>query len=161
MSNSIHATTLAAALGCGLIAGLCFTFSIAVMPAFDDLSPSAAIAAMQSINRTIVNPLFLLALLGTALACVVLVVWSIRAWGQPGARLVLAGAALYLVGMIGVTFAANIPLNDTLDSVRAGGASAAQDWSDFSGPWTALNHVRTVATLAAAGLLTAGLSSAD
>jgi len=160
MSNSIHATTLAAALGCGLIAGLCFTFSIAVMPAFDDLSPSAAIAAMQSINRSIVNPLFLLALLGTALACVVLVVWSIRAWGQPGTRLVLAGAALYLVGMIGVTFAGNIPLNDTLDSVPAGGSGTAQDWSGFAGPWTVLNHVRTVAVLAAAGLLTSGLSSA-
>ncbi len=161
MSNSIHVTTLAAALGCGLIAGLCFTFSIAVMPAFDDLSPSAAIAAMQSINRTIVNPLFLLALLGTALACVVLVVWSIRAWDQPGARLVLTGAALYLLGMIGVTFVASIPLNDTLDSVRADGPDAAQDWSDFSGPWTVLNHVRTVAVLAAAGLLTSGLSRAD
>ena len=161
MSNSIHATTLAAALGCGLVGGLCFAFSTAVMPAFDDLAPSAAIAAMQSINRSIVNPVFLLVLLGTALACIALVVWSIRAWGQPGARLVLAGAALYLVGMMVVTIAGNIPLNDTLDDVRADGASAAQDWSDFSGPWTALNHARTVATLAAAGLLTAGLSSAD
>jgi len=161
MSNSIHATTLAAALGCGLVGGLCFTFSTAVMPAFDDLAPSAAIAAMQSINRSIVNPVFLLALLGTALACVALVVWSVRAWGQPGARLVLAGAALYLAGMMVVTIAGNIPLNDTLDGVRAGSASAAQDWSDFSGPWTLLNHVRTAATLAAAGLLTYGLSSAD
>jgi uncharacterized membrane protein len=161
MSHSIHATSLAAALGCGLVGGLCFAFSTAVMPAFDDLAPSAAIAAMQSINRSIVNPVFLLALLGTALACVALVVWSIRGWGQPGARLVLAGAALYLVGMIGVTFAANIPLNDTLDAVRASGATAAQDWSDFAGPWTVLNHIRTLAAFAAAGLLTAGLSSAD
>jgi uncharacterized membrane protein len=63
--------------------------------------------------------------------------------------------------MIGVTFAANIPLNDTLDAVRADGATAAQDWSDFSGPWTVLNHIRTVAALAAAGLLISGLSSAD
>ena len=116
---------------------------------------------MQSINRSIVNPLFMLALLGTAIACIVLVVWSISAWDRPGGRLVLAGAALYLAGTMVVTIAGNIPLNDTLDGVRAGGANAARDWADFAGSWTVLNHVRTVAALVGAGLLTLGLSRAD
>ena len=82
MSNPVHATTLAAALGCGLVGGLCFAFSTAVMPAFDDLAPSAAIAAMQSINRSIVNPVFLLALLGTALAFAVGHAFVTGAWRE-------------------------------------------------------------------------------
>lgn len=161
MGSLIHTTTLVAALGCGLVSGILFTFSTFVMPALDDLAPEAAIRAMQSINRAAITPLFMLALLGTALVCLVLIVWAIRSWHQPGARLVLAGAALYLAGVIAVTFAGNVPLNDALDTVRPEAADAAREWADFLSSWSALNHARTVAGIAAAGLLTVALRSVD
>ncbi len=159
MSNSIHTVTLAAALGCGLVAGVCFAFSAFVLPGLDNLPAPQAIAAMQSINRSAVSPAFMIALLGTALACLVLAAWAIRSWGQPGARLVFAGAALYLVGMMVVTIAANLPLNDTIDGVRADGPAAASDWSDFVTSWAAWNHLRAALALAAAAVLTVALSS--
>lgn len=161
MSSTVHTVTLVTALGCGLSAGAFFAFSTFIMPALDRLPATGAIETMQSINRTVVTPLFMLALFGSALACVGLAIWAARSLDQRSARLVLAAAALYVVGTIFVTIGGNIPLNDTLDAVNAHGASAAGDWSDFSGPWTLLNHVRTVAALGATALFSLALSGAD
>jgi uncharacterized membrane protein len=64
------ALTLAAALGCGLLAGLFFAFSVSVMKALARLPSAEGITAMQSINVTIINPVFLATFFGTAAACV-------------------------------------------------------------------------------------------
>ncbi|MGH7600945.1 MAG: hypothetical protein ACREOI_31695, partial [bacterium] len=56
--------TLFAALGCGLIAGVFFAFSAFVMKALSRLPPSEGIAAMQSINVAVINPVFLTVFLG-------------------------------------------------------------------------------------------------
>ena len=60
--------TLVAALGCGLMAGLFFAFSVSVMKALARLSSAEGIAAMQSINVAIINPVFVAAFFGTAAA---------------------------------------------------------------------------------------------
>ncbi len=70
---------------------------------------------------------------------------------------VLAGSALYLIGAIVVTIAANVPLNDALATVHPDGAGAAAHWSSYLSHWAAWNHVRAAAALAAAGLLTIAL----
>src|SRR5688572_13860507 len=84
--------TLVAALGCGLIAGVFFAFSSFVMAALHRLPPAQGIAAMQSINRVVINPLFLGTFLGTAAACAALAARSLLAWDRPGAGYVLAGS---------------------------------------------------------------------
>jgi uncharacterized membrane protein len=96
-------------------------------------------------------------LIGTAVACAVLGVWAVASWGERSAALVLAGIALYLVGAIVVTRAANVPLNDALMTVDPDGADAATRWSSYLADWTAWNHARAVTTLAASGLLIAAL----
>ena len=50
---------LVAALGCGLMAGVFFAFSVSVMGGLGKLPASEGIAAMQAINGAIVNPLCL------------------------------------------------------------------------------------------------------
>src|SRR5262245_43279533 len=50
---------IATAVACGLMGGLFFVFSNAVMGALSRIQPAEGIAAMQSINRVILNPLFL------------------------------------------------------------------------------------------------------
>ncbi len=65
----------------------------------------------------------------------------------------LAGALLYGVGSVGVTLAANLPLNNRL--AQAGGDGT---WPEYLRRWTRWNGVRTVASLAASLLL--GLSAA-
>jgi uncharacterized membrane protein len=81
--------------------------------------------------------------LGTALLCVALVVVELAGQRRP---LVLAGAALFLLGVFGVTVLANVPLNDAL-------AESDLAWTDYLRRWTAWNTVRSVASLAAAGAL--------
>jgi uncharacterized membrane protein len=58
--------TLVAALGCGLMAGLFFAFSVAVMKVLARLPSAEVIAAMQAINVAIINPVFLTVFFGTA-----------------------------------------------------------------------------------------------
>src|ERR671916_867501 len=158
MSGVLYAATLATALGCGLNAGVFFAFSTFVMPALKRLPAAHGIAAMQSINKLAVTPAFMTALFGTAVACLRLVAWAVISSGERSAALVIAGGALYLVGTIGVTIACNVPLNDGLATVHPQGAGAAGRWEEYATTWTAWNHVRTVAALAAAAVLTTALS---
>lgn len=149
---------LVAALGCGLVAGVFFAFSTFVMPAFARLQPPQGIAAMQSINITAINPLFMIALLGTAFACLFLVVSVLFKWHQPSALHLLAGSLLYLVGAIGVTIAFNVPLNYDLAIVKPDSSEGATLWATYLTDWTFWNHVRTIAAIAAAALFTISLS---
>ena len=61
------AFTVLAALGSGLVAGLFFGFSTAVMKALARLPPAQGMKAMQDINVVILNPVFLAVFMGTAL----------------------------------------------------------------------------------------------
>lgn len=152
MSGVPYAVTLAAALGCGLVAGVFFAFSSFVMPALGRLEPAQGVAAMRSINIRAVTPAFMALLFGTAAACLGLVVWVVVASDGPSA-LVLAGCAFYLVGTIGVTAAANVPLNNRLAEPRPEDGGAAEIWNLYLARWTAWNHARTVAATIAAALL--------
>ena len=58
--------TLASALGSGLIGGVFYAFSTFVMRALARLPAHEGVAAMQSINVAVINPLFLGVFLGTA-----------------------------------------------------------------------------------------------
>jgi uncharacterized membrane protein len=64
--NALHLLILICAIGCGLIAGVFFAFSVSVMIALRRISAPCGIAAMQAINVAIINPLFLGVFLGTA-----------------------------------------------------------------------------------------------
>jgi uncharacterized membrane protein len=141
----------ATALGCALSAGALFAFSAFVMAGLKRLPPAQGAAAMQSINITAVTPVFMTALFGTAVLCLVVAVWAVASWNDGRAPWTLAGGALYLVGTIGVTMAANVPRNNRLAALAPG--EAEEVWSDYLRTWTAWNHVRTLAGLAAAALL--------
>ncbi|MGH2412702.1 MAG: DUF1772 domain-containing protein [Microcystaceae cyanobacterium] len=145
---------LVAALGCGLVAGVFFAFSTFVMSALARLQPPQGIAAMQSLNITAINPLFMTAIFGTAVACIFLAISSLLKWHQPGAAYLLIGSLLYLVGTIGVTSAFNVPLNDALAVVKPDSTEGANLWASYLTNWTIWNHVRTIAALAAAALIT-------
>ncbi|MEO0868863.1 MAG: anthrone oxygenase family protein [Cyanobacteria bacterium J06642_11] len=148
---------LLAAVGCALSAGIFFAFSTFVMQALGQQTPASGIAAMQSINITVINPWFMAAFFGPAVVGVVLAIAALRQWQQPGAAYWLAGALIYIVGTIGVTVAGNIPLNDALAVVNPSSAAGAKLWSRYLIDWTFWNHVRTVAAFLAAALFTLSL----
>jgi uncharacterized membrane protein len=152
MSGVLYIATLLTALGCGLIAGAFFAFSSFIMPALKRLPAAQGIAEMQSINILAVTPVFMAVLFGTAAACLGLVAWAVISSNGRTTALVLAGCVLYLVGSIGVTMVCNVPLNNRLATVHP--QDAASYWNEYVTKWTAWNHVRTVAALAAAAALT-------
>jgi uncharacterized membrane protein len=149
--------TLVTAIACGLVAGFFFAFSTTVMKALARLPAGHGVAAMQSINVVVINPLVMAALFGTGLACIGLVVAAFVEWGEAYAPYLLVGGLLYLVGAVVVTVAYHVPRNDALATVDPEDAAAASHWTRYARTWTAWNHVRTVAPLAAAALLTIAL----
>ena len=136
-----------ATLGSGLMAGVFFAFSSFVMAALGRLPPAEGVAAMQSINVTVINPTFLLTFMGTGVICLVLAGGSYLWWDQTSGKLVLAASLIYLVGCIGVTMVCNVPLNDALAAVQPNTPEAATLWTRYLSDWTFWNHVRTAAPL--------------
>lgn len=159
MSGVLYAATLATALGCGLVAGVFFAFSTFVMEGLAQRPAAEGITAMQSINRTVINPAFIGALLGTAVASAGLAVYAMTDWDRSYAAYLVGGAALYIVGTILVTMQANVPRNQALARLDPEAAHAADHWQRYVAQWTAWNHVRTVAALAATAMFAVALAS--
>jgi uncharacterized membrane protein len=158
-SPLLFTLNLVTALGCGLVAGAFFAFSTFVMKALARLPAHEGIAAMQSINVVVLNPWFMSALFGTAVACVVALVFSTLRWHEPWAVYAFAGALLYLVGSVLVTIVFNVPRNEALAAIAPTDAASAGLWATYVSGWTAWNHVRTAAALAAAALFSIALAS--
>ena len=84
MVDRVHLVLVfAAAIGSGVVAGVFFAFSSFVMSALGKLPPAQGVAAMQSINLTVMNASFFIAFFGTALVCVVLAIVSGFRWQSP------------------------------------------------------------------------------
>ncbi|WP_374310049.1 DUF1772 domain-containing protein [Dongia sp.] len=150
LGTLIFPLTLILALGSGLIAGAFFAFSSFVMQALAKLPAPQGVAAMQSINIAVINPLFLGVFIGTALGAVLLAALAII-HGTPAMGPLLAGSALYVIGCFGVTIFRNVPLNNALAPLEARSDEAASLWTRYLKDWVMWNHVRTMAALAASG----------
>lgn len=151
------ALTIVAVVGSGLVAGVFFAFSTFVMRALARLPAPQGIEAMNSINVTVISPWFMLAFLGTALASVVLIVAAFVEWGEPYAIYLLVGGLVYLAGVILLTGGYHVPRNNALATLDPNDPDAESRWNRYVRTWTAGNHLRTIAPLASATLLTIAL----
>jgi uncharacterized membrane protein len=158
MSIWLFATTFVAALGSALMAGLFFVFSNAIMIAFGKLAPATGIAAMQSINVWILNPVFAAVFFGTSAISALLALMALLNLAQPWSLSMLAGGLCYFAGALLVTVIFNVPLNNQLAALQPETAAAATFWAEYLRVWTAWNHVRTVLSLAATALFIWALS---
>lgn len=136
-----------AAVGCGLVAGFLFAFSAGIMTALGKLPAARGTAAMQAINVAVLNPVFLIAFVGTALLSGALVVAVVVTGGPLGA---IVGAALYVVGTFGVTMVVNVPMNNAL---AAATSDVDEVWERYRLRWTRWNHLRTLAATVALAVL--------
>lgn len=157
MAGVVLALTFAAAIMSALVAGIFFAFSNFVMAALARIPPEQGMAAMREINITVINPLFMTAFLGTGALCVALVTGVTLRWTENAGALIVAASVVYVAGVIGVTIALNVPLNDALAAVSPGTPEAAALWTRYLSEWTFWNHARTVAALAASALFIAAL----
>ncbi len=158
MKELMDILTFAAVLGSGLVAGIFFAFSSFVMRALGQLPENQGIAAMKAINVTVINPWFFLAFFGTGAVCLLVVLLVLGSAAGTHRTYLLAGCALYLLGCLLVTVAFNVPLNNRLAASADPGSSGAEAlWANYLSRWTLWNHVRTAASLAAAGLFAMAL----
>lgn len=146
--TTINLFLLATALASGLIAGLFYSYSCSVNPGLGAISDANYLAAMQSINRAILNPVFFFSFMGTLL---LLPLSTYQHFGTGTRFYLLLGATLvYVIGTFGVTVAGNVPLNEALDKVNLTEASAqelAAHRLRFEAPWNRLNAIRTYAAV--------------
>lgn len=149
--------TLIGALGCGLMAGVFFAFSAFVMNGLAQIEPDQGITAMQSINITVINPIFLGVFLGTAIDCVFLIFHSVLHWHNPDSHYLLMGSLFYLAGTLMVTALYHVPKNNALASIDPTHPESVKLWKDYVERWTRWNHVRTASSLAATASLTLAL----
>ena len=145
----------AALVAMTLVAGLCYTFSVAVMPNLADADDRTFVATMQRFNE---NPVFQVsftaALVLTAAAAVLQ-----RRHARGGAvRWAVAAVVLYGI-VLAVTAGIHIPLNYEIDEAGDPGriADLAHVRSRFEGRWVAGNIVRTLLATAALAALARAL----
>ena len=112
----------------GLLAGVFLAYAVSVMPALRSMDDQTFVVVMNRVNVVIVNPVFMVVLLGAPLAALALLGWARTSWS--------VAAALLGVLTCTVTIVFNVPLNDML---AQGGARG-----DFENSWTFWNIVRTL-----------------
>ena len=132
----------------GLMAGLFFSWSVSVTPGIGRLGDREYLASFQAMNRAIINPVFMICFLGAA---VLLPICTFMNYSQPLSNrfwYLLGATVFYIGGVIIVTFAGNIPLNNALDRFNIDGATPDQMAAlraQFENRWNMLNHIRSVA----------------
>lgn len=122
------------------------------MKALAQLPTAQGVAAMQAINVAAISLAFMLALFGTALACVIVAALALTRSHHSHAPYLLAGSGLYLLGVIAVTIAFNVPRNTALAEIEPASTTAAAAWTRYLAEWTAANHVRAAAAALAAAI---------
>jgi uncharacterized membrane protein len=140
-----------ATLATGLIAGLFYSFSCAVMPGLAAGSDRTFVEAMQNINVQILNGWFFLSFLGALLFTIAAAALHIGGTGWRVFPWIVAAVVLYLVVFI-VTSAINVPLNDALAAAKDTDPTAARH--TFESAWIGWNLVRAVVNTLAFGCLT-------
>jgi len=141
------------------VSGVFFAYSNSVVPGLDKVRPEQAITAMNSVNRTILNPLFLTTFTGPPIAAVLAGVLLLVAGSTTAGLLYLAAAVVYLAGCVAPTAAVNVPLNNGLDTgtIPTDPDEVTRTWQEYSSRWLRWNHWRTAASLVAVALSGAAL----
>ncbi len=145
----------AALVAMALVAGLIYTFAVAVMPNLAGADNRTFVATMQRFNE---NPAFPLTFTVALVLIVLAAVLQRRDGPDVAKRWTVAALVLYGV-VVAVTAGVNIPLNNELD--RAGDPGRIADLAhvrdQFEGPWVAANLVRAVLSTAAVAALARAL----
>jgi uncharacterized membrane protein len=144
------------AVATGLAGGVLYAFSAFVMAGLRRLPAVDGATAMVAINRDALRPPLMLLLAASVLVPAAAAVVGLVT-GAPGTGWALAGAVVSFVGVLGVTGAGNVPLNDRLLAAADRPDDLVREWSTFVPRWLAWNHVRTAAGAAATALLALAL----
>ncbi len=156
MNEYLPLIVVIAITSAGVVTGLLFAFSNFVMRALQDLPTEHGMFAMQRINETIINPLFLIFFLGTPVLCLIIGVLSALELSAAGHAYFFGGAVIYLLGPFGITMLFNVPLNNKLAGTAL--SKSAEAWPLYRKQWQWWNHIRTYMGILSVFLLALGLA---
>jgi uncharacterized membrane protein len=132
------------------MAGLFYSYSCSVVLGLALLPDAEYIAAMQSINRAIQNPVFFICFIGTLLLLPASAYLNYSQSAPVPFWLLLTAAILYVTGVIGVTAFGNVPLNNALDKfnlLTASKENISLQRTIFETRWNNLNTIRTISSI--------------
>lgn len=153
----VRTLTILCAVGAATAGGALFTFSTFTIEGLKRLPPAQGAAAMQAINKQAPTPLFMLILFGTGAACVALGARAALNLDDPASVYQLIACALYVFGVVVLTVVYHVPRNERLDALDPNSAEGIAYWATYLKEWVRMNHVRTIAPITAAILLTISL----
>lgn len=150
--NLLFLSMQASVIACAVVAGVFLTFSDFVMRSLDAARPTAGVEVMQVINREVYKTVFMALLLGWSVFSLVLMAYAYTSLAGAVANWILAGGAVYLVGVFAVSLIFNVPMNRHLDGMKYTAPNAATYWAETYRPrWTRWNTIRVISAAAAAG----------
>ncbi|MCX5199573.1 DUF1772 domain-containing protein [Streptomyces sp. NBC_00249] len=154
METARFASLIAATITMGLVSGLFYGFSVAVMPGLRGTGDRTVVEVMQRINVAILNGWFLLGYLGALVFTGLALALHLPADGRAVLPPLIGAFVAYVLAMV-VTGRVNIPLNNALE--KAGPVDRIADPAAvrgaFEGPWVRANVWRTLLCTVATGLL--------
>ena len=140
----------------GLLAGVFFTWTNAITPGIGMLDDIGYLSAFQSMNRTILNPLFYVVFFGSIVFSPIAAFIQFQSDVNIIFWLLLLVIIVYGVGVIFITFMGNIPLNEQLDKIllqKINSNNASKFRAHFEDRWNNLHFIRTVTSSASFLLL--------
>jgi uncharacterized membrane protein len=144
-----------ATLTSGFMAGVFGLYAHTLMPGLGRTDDRTFVGAFQSIDRTIINPLFLATFIGALLFTGIAALLHLSADGRAVLPWILIALLLYLLTFV-ITVVVNVPLNDGIKA--AGDPDQITDLAEVrarfnEARWVRWNLVRAVASLVAFGCL--------
>lgn len=129
----------------GGIFGFFYAWVCSTMWGLDAGDPKVAIAAMQSMNASVRNPVFFPIFFGTPVVLAVTARVALLENRKDSALLLALAAVTYVLGAFLPTALINVPMNEALALVEIplDQDAAQRIWQDYSGRWQMWNMVRT------------------
>jgi uncharacterized membrane protein len=156
MSDVVREVVLiAATMTMGLMAGVFGIYGNAIMPGLRRTDDRTFVAAFQSIDRAIINPAFMATFFGALVLTALAALLHLTGDRRPVLPWIGAAFALYLFVFV-ITIGVNVPRNNEIKA-----AGEVDRMTDLHGVrarfdearWVRWNHLRTLASTIAFGLL--------
>jgi uncharacterized membrane protein len=142
----------------GAIFGFFYAWVCSTMWGLDTLDANTAIAAMNAMNISVRNGVFMPAFFGTPVVLIITSIVAFIAGQRKVAFLIGIGGLIYIAGAFIPTANINVPMNIALEAYSSPLPleQAQAIWSDYSPRWQFWNIARTIAS--AVTLLMVGLA---
>jgi uncharacterized membrane protein len=134
------------AIGCGLVSGIFLTFSDFVMRSLKLSKTPAGIEVMQIINIEVWKSVFMVLLWVFIAITASLGIYAYTNLAGPAQSYIIIGSVSYTIGVFGISFLFNIPMNNRLAILDFNSSQAATYWREVYLPrWTFWNYLRAIA----------------